>query len=97
MMGMVSSHLCRILLVTGSAHTQGEGIMQGKVGRVPGGHLKVCPPVRLALIRIIRTMGWKKVEHEISSLKDQLLAITLSGFLQETRKDVSKSFRYLTA
>lgn len=92
---MVSSHLCHILLVTGSAHTR-EGIMQGKVGGVPGGHLKVCPPVILTLIRIIRTMGWKRVKHEISSLKDQLLPITLSGLLQETRKAVSKSFRYLT-
>lgn len=71
--------------------------MQGQVGGVPGGHLKVCPPVRLTLIRIIRTMEWKRVEHEISSLKDQLLSITLSGFLQETRKDVSKFFRYLTS
>lgn len=46
-MGMVSSHLCHILLVTGSAHTQGEGIMQGQLGGVPGGHLKVCRPLRL--------------------------------------------------
>lgn len=46
-MGMVSSHLCHILLVTGSAHTQGEGIMQGQLGGVPGGHLTVCRPLRL--------------------------------------------------